>query len=69
MRVKWTTYATEDLIAIQDQIAAVNGIQYLMTWNFQHIANAETRATIEQVCRDCGYLPPLICTPDKLLGT
>ena len=49
-------------------IAAANGIQYLVTWNFRHIANAETRATIEQVCWDHGYVPPLICSPDELLG-
>lgn len=55
--------------ALHISIAAVNGIQYLVTWNFRHIANAETRATIEQVCRDCGYAPPLICSPDELLGT
>lgn len=55
--------------ALHIAIAAVNGIQYLVTLNFTHIANAETRATIEQVCRDCGYVPPLICSPDELLGS
>jgi predicted nucleic acid-binding protein len=60
--------ATEPRDALHISIAAVNGIQYLVTWNFRHIANAETRATIEQVCRDHGYVPPLICSPDELLG-
>ncbi len=32
------------------------------------MANAETRVTIEQICRDCGYNPPSICSPDELLG-
>ena len=54
--------------ALHIAIAAVNGIQYLVTLNFTHIANAETRATIEQICRDCGYVPPVICSPDELLG-
>jgi predicted nucleic acid-binding protein len=55
--------------ALHISIAAVHGIQYLMTWNFRHIANAETRAKIEQICRDCGYTPPSICSPDELLGS
>ena len=60
---------TEPRDALHIAISAVNGIQYLLTWNFRHIANAETRATIEQICRDCGYAPPSICSPDELLGT
>jgi PIN domain len=59
---------TEPRDALHISIAAVNGIQYLLTWNFRHIANAETRVTIEQICRDCGYTPPSICSPDELLG-
>jgi predicted nucleic acid-binding protein len=60
--------ASEPRDALHIAIAAVNGIQYLATLNFTDIANAETRATTEQVCRDCGYVPPLICSPDELLG-
>ena len=59
---------TEPRDALHISIAAVNGIQYLVTWNFRHIANAETRGIIEQVCRDYGFVPPLICSPDELLG-
>ena len=47
-------------------IATVNGIQYLATWNFRHIANATTRAAIESICRNAGYEPPIICSPDEL---
>ncbi len=32
-------------------IAAVNGIEYLLTWNCTHIANAITRPKIEAACR------------------
>ncbi len=49
-------------------IAAVNGVTYLVTWNFKHIANAVMREPIEKVCRDAGFEPPIICTPDELLG-
>ena len=47
-------------------IAATHGIDYLVTWNFRHIANAAMRARIESVCRQAGYQPPVICTPGEL---
>ncbi|MBC7853777.1 MAG: type II toxin-antitoxin system VapC family toxin [Pirellulaceae bacterium] len=61
--------ASEPRDAFHIAIAAVNGVNYLMTWNFRHIANASLRGTIEQVCRDTGFEPPIICTPDELMGT
>jgi hypothetical protein len=48
-------------------IATVNGMDYLLTWNCTHIANAALRASIELVCRESGYEPPVICTPEELL--
>jgi predicted nucleic acid-binding protein len=48
-------------------LAAVNGIEYLLTWNCTHIANAHTRPKIEATCRALGYEPPVICTPLELL--
>jgi predicted nucleic acid-binding protein len=48
-------------------IAAVNGMDYLVTWNCTHIANAALRSNIEAVCRQSGYEPPVICTPEELL--
>ena len=47
--------------------AAVNNMDYLVTWNCTHIANAALRVRIEVVCRDFGYQPPVICTPEELL--
>lgn len=54
--------------ALHIAVAAVYGVQYLMTWNFKHIANAALRSRIETVCRDAGYEPPIICTPEELAG-
>ncbi len=48
-------------------IATINGMDYLLTWNCTHIANAALRANIEAVCREYGYEPPVICTPEELL--
>lgn len=48
-------------------IAAVNGMDYLLTWNCTHIANAAMRPKIDSVCREHGYEPPIICTPQELM--
>ena len=53
--------------ALHIAIAAVNGMEYLLTWNCTHIANAVMRAKIEAVCRRYGYEPPVICTPLELM--
>ena len=47
-------------------IAAVHGMDYLLTWNCKHIANVRTRGKIEEACRQSGFQPPLICTPEEL---
>jgi hypothetical protein len=57
--------AAEDALHIA--IAAVNGMDYLLTWNFKHIANAAMRANVELVCRLNGYEPPVICSPMELM--
>jgi hypothetical protein len=57
--------ATVDALHIG--ISAVQGMDYLLTWNCTHIANASLRFRIESVCREHGYEPPIICTPDELL--
>ena len=50
-------------------MAVVNGVEYLVTWNFRHIANATMRARIEHICRQSGFEPPTICTPNELTET
>ena len=48
-------------------VAAYHGIDYLLTWNVAHIANATLRRRVEDVCRDQGYTAPVLCTPDELM--
>jgi hypothetical protein len=48
-------------------VAAVNGMDYLLTWNCTHIANAVMRPKVEAVCRKHGFEPPIICTPQELM--
>jgi predicted nucleic acid-binding protein len=54
--------------ALHIAIAATQGVSYLLTWNSAHIANAEKRPRVEAVCRLAGYEPPILCTPDELMG-
>lgn len=54
--------------ALHIAIAAASGMDYLLTWNSTHIANAELRSAIERVCELADLVPPVICTPDELLG-
>ena len=54
--------------ALHLAIACVHGMEYLLTWNCAHLANARLRSRIEQVCRDAGYIPPIICTSEELEG-
>lgn len=51
-------------------IAAVahHRIQYLLTWNCRHIANAKILPGIRNVLTDLGIPVPIICTPEEMLG-
>jgi predicted nucleic acid-binding protein len=48
-------------------LAVTNGIDYLLTWNCRHLANATMRNMIDRVCRRHGHEPVIICTPEELL--
>jgi hypothetical protein len=53
--------------ALHVAIATLNAMDYLLTWNMRHLANATIRNTINVICRARGYEPPVICTPEELL--
>jgi predicted nucleic acid-binding protein len=54
--------------AVHIATAAVHSIDFLLTWNSTHIANAELRPLVERARRDNGYAAPILCTPDELMG-
>ena len=49
-------------------VAAVNSVDYLLTWNCKHLANAQIIRKISVVCNREGYNMPVICTPEELMG-
>jgi hypothetical protein len=53
--------------ALHVATAAVHGMDYLLSWNCKHIANATLRSRIESICRTAGFEPPVICTPLELV--
>lgn len=53
--------------ALHVAVAAVHGMDYLLSWNCTHIANATIRRAIDKQCRASGYEPPVICTPQELI--
>jgi predicted nucleic acid-binding protein len=54
--------------ALHIAVAAVHGVDYLLTWNCRHIANAVILPSVYEVCRAAGYEPPFVCTPQELMG-
>lgn len=53
--------------ALHVGIAAANGVDYLLTWNIRHLANAAMRRGIEDACRVAGLALPVLCTPEELM--
>jgi len=49
-------------------VAAIFGVDYLLTWNCKHIANAATLPRIYRMLRESGIEPPLVVTPEEFSG-
>jgi len=54
--------------ALHIATVAHHRIQYLLTWNCKHIANAKILPRVHQVLTDLGVPIPIICTPEELIG-
>ncbi len=48
--------------------ATVHDMDYLVTWNCKHLANAEMLRQIERLLDEKGYEIPRVCTPEELMG-
>ena len=49
-------------------IATINDIDYLLTLNCKHLANAQIIRRVAVACNEQGYKMPVICTPEELMG-
>ena len=48
-------------------VATVHKVQYSLTWNCKHLANAQIAKRVSNLCRLAGYEMPTVCTPEELL--
>jgi hypothetical protein len=53
--------------AIHIAAAAVEECEFLLTWNFRHIANVRIRREVERILANYGYTKTTICTPEELV--
>jgi len=54
--------------ALHMALATVYGLDYLLTWNCKHMANAQIQRKLAQISSNLGYELPVICTPYELMG-
>ena len=54
--------------AIHIAVAARHGVDYLLTWNCRHLANAEIIRQVSHIVDREGFYVPIICTPRELFG-
>jgi hypothetical protein len=54
--------------ALHISIASVHGLDYLLTWNCSHIANAKLLPRVARLVENEGFRMPFVCTPEELLG-
>jgi hypothetical protein len=48
--------------------ATIYDINYLLTWNLKHLANAMIQARLKPVAKRRGFELPIVCTPLQLMG-
>lgn len=54
--------------ALHISTVAVHQIDYLLTWNCKHIANARILPKIHNLLIEQGIPIPIICTPEEFVG-
>lgn len=59
---------TATVDALHIAMVAHHRIEYLLTWNCRHIANAKILPRIHEVLKDLAIPIPIICTPEEMVG-
>jgi predicted nucleic acid-binding protein len=59
--------AKAQIDALHIATASHHRIDYLLTWNCTHIANARILPSIHRVLNDLGCFVPIICTPEEMV--
>jgi hypothetical protein len=54
--------------AIHLAAAAVTQIEFLLTWNWRHLANGQILRRLQREAERSGWQLPFVCTPAELMG-
>jgi len=52
--------------ALQMAISAAHEVDYLLTWNYAHLANPVAQERLEEICRSQGLRAPLLVSPETI---
>ena len=50
-------------------VATCATVDYLLTWNYRHLANPQVLRQLENYLSGRGLHLPRVCTPEELMGT
>jgi len=53
--------------AVHIAVASVHQMNYIVTWNFKHIANPYTRNRLRAVVAEAGFHLPVMSSPEELI--
>jgi hypothetical protein len=53
--------------ALHIAVAAINNVEFILTWNFKHINNPFMIKKISEVITNSGYSMPVICSPEEFM--
>ena len=54
--------------AVHIALASVYEVDFLVTWNFKHIANPHIRERMRSKINESGFRMPVMCSPEELLN-
>ena len=53
--------------AVHLAVAACSGIDFLLTWNYRHLANAQILRRLNREAEKAGWRLPQVCSPQQLM--
>ena len=54
--------------ALHLAVASYHGMDYVVTWNFDHLLNPVVKRIVQEINSDKDIETPIICTPEELMG-
>jgi hypothetical protein len=53
--------------AVHLAVATCSGMDFLLTWNYRHLANAQILRRLNREAEKAGWRLPQVCTPQQLM--